>query len=546
MKLETEEVAGLLKEYGLRMSLKGGNPYRSKSYITAARNLKAAGAPLDELIAQGELKTIPGIGDAIADIIVKLHNNGTHPKLEEMRKGLPAPLLELLELPKLRPEDILKIEKTGIKSLPELEDALRKGAISPKVLSPAMQRKLLEGIDLHRASAGKIHLHRAEYLLEEAAAALARRHPELKDLTIAGDFRRSCELVGNFRLVALGPDDRQERINDIELLVRRKDSFACALLFATGSDKHLEHLAARATKKGFTLSPAGLSQGKSRIAIRTESDIYEALGLQYIPPELREGRGEIELAARKKIPVLVTLADVKGIIHAHTNQSDGAATLDEMAEACAEKGFSYLGLTDHSQTAHYAGGLSPREVREQQKDIDRLNKRRRSFRVFKGIESDILTDGSLDYTGDILKKFELVVASIHGQFRKNKDEQTARLVKAAANPHTNVLGHITGRQLLRRHGYDVDIEAVLQACAKHGVAIEVNGHPWRLDIDWRWLARALELGCLVSLDPDAHSVSEIDNVKWAVAMARKGGVSKNNVANCLSREDFRDWLGARK
>ncbi len=544
MTLEAEEVAGLLKEFGQRVALKGGNPYRAKAYLTAARNLRAAGAPLDELIAQDRLTAIPGVGDAIADIIGKLHRQGTHPKLEEMRKDVPASLLELADIPNLRQGDLQKVRAAGFDDIAKLEAALEKGTIDTKALSSALQRKLKDGIELRRQSLGKIHLHRAEAVLERAAEAIRARRPDLSEITIAGDMRRMCELVGDFRIVAADSRDGVEKINDIELIVCPKSHFGAALLFATGSANHLAQLAALAAKKGYRLAPDGLWHGKSRIAAESESDIYQALGLQFIPPELREGRGEVELAAKKRLPVLVTLSDVKGILHAHTDQSDGAATLTEMAEACQEKGFSYLGVTDHSQSAHYAGGLKAAEVRAQQKEIDRLNRKARgkAVRIFKGIESDILSDGALDYPESVLKSFDLVVASIHSQFRKNKDEQTARLIKAVSNPHTTVLGHITGRQLLRRHGYDVDIEAVLRACAEHGVAIEVNGHPWRLDLDWRWLPRALELGCMLSLDPDAHSEDEIDNVRWSVAMARKGGAAKGQVINCLSRREFEGYL----
>jgi DNA polymerase (family 10) len=218
-----------------------------------------------------------------------------------------------------------------------------------------------------------------------------------------------------------------------------------------------------------------------------------------------------------------------------------------MADATRERGYSYLGLTDHSQTAHYAGGLKPDEVPVQQKAIDKLNKRLgQNFHVFKGIESDILGDGSLDYPDNILQTFDLVIASVHSKFRMSVKEQTARIIKAIENPYTTILGHVTGRQLLRRPGYEVDMEAILQACAKHGVAIEINAHPWRLDMDWRWCKRGLELGCLFSIDPDAHSTDEIDNIQWGVMMARKGGVPKDRILNALSLAQFVAHLEARR
>jgi DNA polymerase (family 10) len=239
--------------------------------------------------------------------------------------------------------------------------------------------------------------------------------------------------------------------------------------------------------------------------------------------------------------------DVRGILHAHTVLSDGVNTLEEMAEAVRKRGYEYFGVADHSQSAHYAGGLSLDEVAEQHAAIDRLNgDYGRNFRVFKGIESDILSDGELDYSDQVLARFDFVVASVHGQFRLDRQKQTERILRAIANPYTTILGHMTGRQLLRRPGYDIDIEAVLAACAKHHVAVEINANPWRLDLDWRWHGRALELGCTMSINPDAHSVSEIDLTHWGVEMARKGGVPKERVLNCLGRDGLEAYLQAQR
>jgi DNA polymerase (family X) len=243
----------------------------------------------------------------------------------------------------------------------------------------------------------------------------------------------------------------------------------------------------------------------------------------------------------------VTQADLRGVLHAHTTESDGSDSLEDMAEATRQRGYAYLGLTDHSQTAHYAGGLKVEEVAAQQRAVDRLNKRYgATFRVFKGIESDILGDGSLDYPDEVLASFDLVIASVHSKFRMGRREQTDRIVRAVENPHTTILGHVTGRQLLRRAGYEVDMERILRACAQHGVAIEINAHPWRLDMDWRWSERALELGCQFSIDPDAHSTGEIDNVRWGVLMARKGAVPTDRVINALGLAEFDSFLKRRK
>ena len=296
-----------------------------------------------------------------------------------------------------------------------------------------------------------------------------------------------------------------------------------------------------------SLDAEGLSRKGRFVAQQTEKEIYAALGLPFIAPELRESGKEVGLALEGKLPELVTQDDLRGVLHAHTTESDGSDSLEDMAEATRRRGYDYLGLTDHSQTAHYAGGLKVEEVAAQQRAVERLNRGYGAgFHVFKGIESDILGDGSLDYPDEVMASFDLVIASVHSKFRMGRQEQTDRIVKAVENPHTTILGHVTGRQLLRRPGYEVDMERILRACAGHGVAVEINAHPWRLDMDWRWCERALELGCLFSINPDAHSTGEIDNVRWGVLMARKGAVPKERVLNALTLAEFGAFLQRRK
>jgi len=290
----------------------------------------------------------------------------------------------------------------------------------------------------------------------------------------------------------------------------------------------------------------GLRQGRSLVA-GSEESIYHALGLPFIEPELREGRGEIERALKAKLPRLVIDDDLRGILHCHTDASDGTETLETMAKATRQRGFEYFGVADHSKSAHYAGGLSLEQIAEQHREADRLNRSfGKGFRILKGIESDILADGSLDYSDEILESFDFVVASIHGRFKLDRKVQTERLLKAVSNPHTTILGHMTGRQLLRRPGYDIDVEKVLRACARHGVAVEINAHPWRLDLDWRWHQAALDFGCMLSINPDAHSVRELDHMHWGVEMARKGGVPADRVFNAMPLQNLLSHLRNRR
>lgn len=527
----------------------GGNPYRARAYRTAAESLATLSEPLADIIEAGELTALPGIGDAIADIVKKLHKTGSHPKLEELRKEFPETLLALLDIPGLRTEQVIKLYKeTGIADIETLEKSLRADKIKEvKFLTPTLKRKILQGIEIKQQSQDKKHIHRATAMAEQALKSLKANQPDLKNITIAGELRRQCELVGDLVFVAVGTKNVEIKNGTIRINLCTKDKFGSTLLFATGSDSHLEELKKRARNKKLSLDPDGLKRGKKVIASRTEEEIYEALGIPYIEPELREGRDEIEKVAKGRIGPLVNIKDIRGILHAHTEESDGLNTLEEMAEAVRERGYQYFGVSDHSQSAHYAGGLKKDEISAQHKEIAQLNKRYgNKFQIFKGIESDILADGSLDYPESVLKKFDFIIASIHGQFSMDAKKQTARIIKAIENPYTTILGHMTGRQLLRRHAYDVDIEKILKACAAHGVAVEINTNPWRLDVDWRWHQTAMEAGCLMSINPDAHSTSEIDNMKWGIGMARKGGIPPERVLNCMTLERFREFLASRK
>lgn len=538
-KTDTKSVARLLREYAQRTSLRGGNPYRAKAYLRAADSLFALSQPLGKIISAGTLTQIPGVGDAIADIITKIYKTGSHPILEKMRKEIPEGVLELFTIPGLRPDKILKLHRElGISSLEELEAAAKNDRIRRvKSLGGPLQTKILQNLAIAAGGETRLHLHKAAELLEHAAAVVTSEHPEYAQIQIAGDFRRGCELVSDLALVAQAKTGSAQirGAGELTLAVADKNHFGAALLAATGSAEHLEKLRTYADGKGFELKPDGLYRGKKLIAAATEEDIYKSLGLQFIEPELREGRREIDDAAKNALPKLVRDDDLRGILHCHTSASDGTETLEKMAEATRERGFEYFGVADHSQSAHYAGGLSLDEIDAQFREVDRLNKHYgKTFRILKGIEADILADGSLDYSDQILAEFDFVVASVHSRFKLPKREQTERILKAIKNPYTTIIGHMTGRQLQRRPGYDIDIETILKACGKYGVAVEINAHPWRLDLDWRWHQMALSCGCIFSINPDAHSIRELDHMHWGVKMARKGVVPPDRVLNAMN------------
>jgi DNA polymerase (family 10) len=551
-KLQAPEVAGLLREMGERTLLAGGNRYRARAYLRAAQGLLAMTRPLESLIARRELRHIPGVGETIAGIIEVLSRTGSHPTLERLRAEAPASLLELLRVPGLRPATVAKLSQAlGVRSLADLEEAVRSERLAgAKGLGLALQRKIREGVEIAREAGGAMHLHRAAAMLAAATEDLERSARAVEEIVAAGDFRRGCELVRDLTLMARVAEPRRSRtVKNGAVTVHFTDRrrFGSELLLRTGSAGHLEELRSLAARKGFALSAAGLFRGGKRVVFATEAQFYRALGLPFIPPELREGRGEVTLAAARQLPELVRDEDICGILHAHTDRSDGTVGLEAMAEAVRKRGYAYFGVADHSRSAHYVGGLEVGEIIDQHREIDGLNDGYgRRFHIFKGIESDILPDGALDYPDEVLERFDFVVASVHSHFLMERAAQTERLLKAVANPHTTILGHLTGRQLLRRRGYDVDIEAVLAACAAHGVAVEVNANPWRLDLDWRWHRRALELGCTFSINPDAHSIAEIDLTRWGVLMARKGGVPAARVVNCLDRRGFEGFLASRR
>jgi DNA polymerase (family 10) len=548
-KLNASQVADLLLEIGRRASLENGNPYKAKAYIRAAESLRTLVVPLGEVIRRSQLRAIPGIGDAIARRIIDLRDKGTDEGLQRLRTKYPPCLLELLQIPRLKPSAIVKLHELGVTSLAEAEEAARNGRLRKvKGLGPSVERKIIEGAALARSGAGRMRANRAEELLEHAAEALKLQGAD--DITVAGDLRRGCELVSELRLVgtsaAVGKIS-QERVGEITVDIVPPARRGSALLYATGSASHVAALKALASSKKLVLTVEGIGRPGGPFDGDSEAGIYKRLGLPFIAPELREGNGEIELAQARALPKLVESGNIKSILHVHTDSSDGMNTLREMAEATRDLGYSYLGVSDHSRSAHYAGGLSVEDILRQHEEIEALNEEfGSSFRILKGIESDILADGSLDYPDDVLATFDFVVASVHSGFRRDPDEQTARILKAVANPFTTILGHITGRLLLRRTGYDVDVERILEGCAEHGVAVEVNCNPNRLELDWRWHQRAIKLGCLLSINPDAHSIRELGLVRWGIRIARKGGVEKKNVLNAMTTTQLLKYLQRRR
>ncbi len=586
----TREVARLLADIGVLLELNGSAGFRARAFANAARTLDAADVDLPALTREGRLTTLRGIGEGVAAVVTEFVQTGSSRMFDELRSATPIGMYELLKVPGLGAKRIHTLHRElGIDSLDALEAAANAGRVATLPgFGAKTERKILQGIPFARASG---ELRRYPEALEAAARLLewVRERPGVEAAQIVGALRRRLEVVDRIELLAatrepadllaafvelggsgepVGPaEDASADAGSAEagqsvtirlldgLPVRLRcvapEGYVVASIRETGSAAHVAELAAIAAGVGGSPGTDMPELESSVGSASREAEVYERLGLSYIPPELREGLGEIEQARAGRVPLLVELDELTGTFHCHTTYSDGKATLEEMAAAARERGWSYLGIADHSQTASYAGGLKPAAVRRQQEEIDALNQRFAAdggpaFRLLKGIESDILGDGSLDYPDEVLESFDFIVASVHSAFAMPREQMTERILRAIRHPRLTMLGHPTGRLLLTRSGYEVDVEAVLAAAAEAGVVIEINANPHRLDLDWRHVRRAAELGILIAINPDAHSIAALDHVAFGINMARKAGLEARQVLNAWPLNEVLQYLGQRK
>jgi len=571
--MDKKEAAQILEEIAVLLELKGENPFKTRAYQNAARAVLALEGSLDEAVRSGELTRIKGIGKALAEKLTELVTTGKLSYYEELKEAVPRGLLEMIAIPGLGPRKAKTIyEKLGISTLSALEQACRDGRIAKLPgFASRTQQKIIEGIEY-------LKKHRDRFLYSEALAeaqellAQIESRPETIRSSIAGSLRRAMETVKDIDIVA-GTHDPEALMDffvsvpqarsvvacgktkstirlasgiNADLRAVKEKEFPYALHHFTGSKAHNTALRSRAKSMGLKMNEYGLFRSEHSLPARDEAEIFAHLGLSYIPPELREDRGEIEAAASGSLPELVTMRDMRGVLHVHTKWSDGSAPLEEMAKAARELGYRYLGIADHSKSAYYAGGLSEEEIYEQHSAIDELNGKLRGIVILKGIESDILPDGSLDYSEKVLESFDFVIASVHSSFGLSRERMTRRIIQAMKNPFVDILGHPTGRLLLVRDAYEVDLEAVLEAAADLGVAMELNAHPQRLDLDWRWGNLARSLGVKIAINPDAHHVEGLEDVRYGVGIARKGWFSRSDVLNCMSVSEFRTCLRRRR
>ncbi len=562
----SKSIIEILKEIGTLLEIKGENPFKTNAYFNAAKTLSVT-ENLDDIIKTKRLKQIKGIGEALSQKIEEYSETGRIAYYEELKKEIPPSLIELTAIPNLGPKKIkILYDELRITNAGELEYACKENRlVTLSGFGEKTQKKILKGIEF-------IKMHKGEFLYGDVFGISEVIRDRFKTIVkpefveICGSIRRKREVVKNVDILVCGED--RERLSsffvsmpEIEEVTLKGDTkiscrlitgieadlrmvseaeFSFALLYFTGSKEHNIRLRDISKKKGWNLNEYGLFDGDNPIYLHSEEEIYRALNLSYIPPELREDMGEIEAAEEGMLPDLVMLDDIKGVFHIHTEFSDGMDSVEKMAYAAREMGFSYIGVSDHSKSAYYAGGLKVDDIYRQWEIIDELNESNKNFHIFKGIESDILPDGSLDYDEKILEGFDFVIASIHSNFNLKKDDQMKRILKAIENPYTNMLGHPTGRLLLSRDGYDVDMRTIIDAAAEYNVIIELNASPYRLDIDWRHLRYAKEKGVLISINPDAHSAGGLIEVLYGIGIARKGWQEKKDILNTRTILDIKD------
>jgi DNA polymerase (family 10) len=578
--MDKERVAAILDEIGTLLELQGENPFRCQAYHNAARAIEQLEENLAEVVAAGRLGSVRGIGDTLQQKIASLVTTGQLPFYEELRARTPPGLIQMLRIPSLGPKKVKALhEQLGIEDLEKLAQACREGQVAAlKGFGAKTQQKILEGIEFLGQGDDRVRIDQAyevaQVLLEglrdcpgvqrlELCGSLRRRKETIKDVDLLVSSDDPEPIMARFvglpvvtqvvahgatksSVVVRGVSGRQPIRINADLRVVRDEQFPFALHYFTGSKEHNVAMRVLAQERGLKLNEYELAGSGRSVRCKDEADLFRALGLDYIPPELREHTGELEAATGHRLPTLVEPDDLKGVFHCHTDWSDGNNTLEEMAEGARRLGFKYLGIGDHSQSLTVARGLTPERVREQQARIDALNGRLKGIKLLKGTECDILADGRLDFSDEVLASFDYVVASVHSHFGQSEPDMTARIIRAISNPHVTMLGHATGRLILRREGYKVDVEAVLKAAAQHGTLVEINAHPQRLDLDWVHCKRAKALGVKLVINPDAHSTGDLEYTRYGVDVARRAWLEKEDVFNTQTAAQVQKALAARR
>lgn len=571
--MKNAEVARCLNEIADILEIRAENPFRVRAYRRGAQVIEGLTEDLAAIQARGELLAIPGIGKDLAGKIQECLACGQIAYLEELRQQVPAGVVELMRIPGLGPKTAkLLHERAGVDSVEALEALARDGKLAglPGIKAKT-EENILKGIRVWRSGRERMPIGNALPVAEALAAHLGTV-PGVRQIAVAGSLRRMRETVkdidvlvvseapaavmaafvghaGVAEVLAHGDTKSSVRLRDIQVDLRvvEPEAFGAALQYFTGSKQHNIRVRELAQRRGLKLSEYGVfDEGNRRVAGATEAEVYQAVGLPWIPPELREDAGEIEAAQQGGLPALLVLGDIRGDLQLHSTWSDGRPSLAELAAAARDKGYSYIAVTDHSKSATIARGMSEERLLQMIEDVAAVNAQQAGFRVFAGCEVDIRADGELDYADDLLARLDLVQISVHSRFKMSRDEMTARIVKAVQHPLVHVLGHPTGRLLGERAAYEVDLEAILAAARVAGIAIEINASPQRLDLSDLAARRAKELGIPIVISTDAHAIAQLDWMRFGVAVARRAWLTSSEVLNTRSAAELAAWLAAKR
>jgi len=561
--MQNRDIANIFHEIADILEMQDENRFRIRSYRNAAITIENFSEDLDDIYKKGALKDVPGVGVSIAEKIEELIKTGKCRFHQELLSKIPHGVVDIMRVPGIGPKHAMLVYKElGVNNINRLRRAAEAGKLEALPgFGKKLEEKVLKGIEQLSASEGKFKLITA-YSYAEAIARQLKKLKAVQKLEFAGSMRRKKELVGDIDILVIS--DEPEKVMgafvkidgikevlvkgktkssavlscglQVDVRVLKKESFGAALYYFTGSKEHNVAVRDMAKHAGLKVNEYGIFKGAKKIAGRTEEDLFKALGLSYIEPELRENRGEIQAAKKNELPHLLEERDLKGDFHAHTNESDGKNTIEEMAEAAIKKGYEYLALTDHSKAVTVARGKDEKELLKHFERIDKVNKVLKGFRILKGVEVDIKSDGALDLEDWFLKECDVVVAAVHSKFILPKDEMTRRIIKAVQNKNVDIVAHLTGRLLKEREPYAVDAEEIFKAAKEFGVAMELNSYPDRLDLNDAHCKLAKTMGVKIAVGTDSHSAIQLDNMRWGVYTARRGWLEKSDVLNTLPVE----------
>ncbi len=564
MSLDRKAASRKLREIAMLMELHGENPHRIRAFANASRSLARVDGDLESMVASGEILEVRGIGKGTAAVLTDLVQGVEPAVLVELNLKTPSGVKELLQISGLGPNKVRVLwTDLGISSPGELEYACGENRlVELPGFGPASQKRLLDAVRFHLANQEGHLVHRAWDAVTELMGRMSVVDG-LDRVFPTGELRRGTETVSLVEVVAVGREDLVEnaateildgshRVAEggwsgvfrenflVRVTAAIPENAGWELIRTTGSEAHLDALGRRASRVGMRLDGDGLWSGERLIECPDEEILYGSLGCSWVAPELRDGGLVVELAARNELPRLIVPSELRGALHNHTTDSDGSASVEEMARAAAGLGWEFIGIGDHSPAAHYANGLSADRLEKQGTAINTLNRRGDLPRLVKGLEADILPDGTLDVPQECRGTLEYVVASVHGSFRMSTEDQTQRVISAVRDPECRILGHPTGRLLLARPGYEIDLDRVFEECAERGVAVEINASPYRLDLDHDWARKAIAAGVKLIINPDAHSTEGLEDVRWGVMVARRAGATAADVLNC---GDLEGWIG---